>query len=98
MFHGLIVLATTTSVAMGAAQVIGSDFQYINYADDGTSYFAKVVAQEGATIVLRMKKVTEQGEQDLWNIAVHCSEGTIEGDPVEPETVGEDWFNYACSN
>ena len=92
------VLAAAAGLVFGSSPVIASDFKYITYADDGTSYFGKVVAREGSTVVVRMKEVSLKGEKDVWNVAFDCDTSTIDGDPVEPETVGVDWMQFACGS
>ena len=49
-------------------------------------------------MVVRMKEVSLKGEKDVWNVAFDCDSATIDGDAVEPETVGVDWMQFACGS
>ena len=97
MFQQLPVLAAAASLAMGGTPVIGIDFTYLNYDNDGNSYFGKIVTTEGETTIVRIKEVTSEGQADFWILAANCSNRTLDGDPLEPETLGEDWWLFACA-
>ncbi|ABB35424.1 hypothetical protein [Synechococcus sp. CC9605] len=89
-----------------AAQVnVGTQWEFITDADDGTLYFGGPVTRVGNNAVLLIKSVNDPelppGEEDQFRMAFNCANRTYKKSNGwvtvgEKGTVGYRWFKHAC--
>ena len=86
---------------VGAVQQVPNGFSYINAANDGSLYFGKRVAKAGTHAFMQMFEIEPDGSVDQWTATFDCSNNTFEvgpneWEPLDPNSVGQQWFNAAC--
>ena len=93
--------AMTAIQPVSAMQQVPAGFAFINNSDEGDLYFGKPIARSGQLSFIQMYTIQADGTTSQFTSTFDCGNTTYKsGDgtwkPVNPQTVGIDWFTTAC--
>ena len=95
------VLAAMTAIQpVAAVQEVPTGFEFLTDSTEGDLYFGKPMARSGPVSYIKVFIIEADGTTKSWVSTFNCSSVTYKnGDtwkPVNPESVGIEWFKAAC--
>ena len=92
--------ALTALQPVGAVQEVPAGFEFLTDSTKGDLYFGKPMARSGSISFIKMFTIQADGSTEEWVSTFNCSNRTYKSDdtwkPVNPESVGIEWFKAAC--
>lgn len=99
-FIAPVFAAMTAIQPVSAMQQVPAGFQFLTDSTDGDLYFGKPMARSGDISWIKMFTIQADGTTEQWTSTFNCSNTTYKSSegwrPVNPQTVGIEWFKAAC--